>query len=162
MVDSKKGRKNSNLRVNSLNIISSLSYISIPIQAFHKYPLAVLETITVYLKEECNLNYSEIGILLNRDQRNIWTVYKRAQKKLESKANSAPKTDAKTLSSYSYISIPTEIFRKYPLAVLESIVTYLKDERHLNYHEIAVLLNRDQRNIWTVYKRAERKLHGKK
>lgn len=62
------------------------------------------------------------------------------------------------ISSLSHISIPTHIFRSSDsLAVLESIVLYLKDERGLSYHEIGVLLNRDERNIWTVYSRAKKK-----
>lgn len=62
------------------------------------------------------------------------------------------------ISSHSYLTIPTDIFRRYPLAVLESIVIYLKDERNLNFHEIGVLLGRDERNMWTVYHRAKKKL----
>ena len=85
MVGSKKRVEDSNLRQKSLNVISSLSYVSIPIEAFHKYNLAVLETVVVYLKQVANLNYNEIAILLNRDQRNIWTVYKRARVKLDKK-----------------------------------------------------------------------------
>ncbi len=62
------------------------------------------------------------------------------------------------ISSHSYLTIPTDIFRRYPLAVLESIVVYLKDERNLNFHEIGVLLGRDERNMWTVYHRAKKKI----
>ena len=143
---------------NSQDIISSLSYISIPTVIFRKYPLAVLESIVVYLKDERNLNFSEIAVLLNRDQRNIWTVYSRVKKKLE-KNSLKPESENKILSSSHYLSIPTEIFRKYPLAVLESIVFYLKEEKNLSFSEIGILLDRDQRNIWTVYSRAQKKLN---
>ena len=34
---------------------------------------------------------------------------------------------------------------------------YLKDKLNLTYHEIAVLLNRDDRTIWTCYNIAKKK-----
>jgi hypothetical protein len=55
------------------------------------------------------------------------------------------------------IQIPTLILRDRGISVLEAIVEYLKDEKKLSYHEIAVLLNRDDRTIWTCYKRAKSK-----
>ncbi|MFH1849613.1 MAG: hypothetical protein ABH879_05490 [archaeon] len=43
------------------------------------------------------------------------------------------------------------------VSVLEAISEYLKDSLGLCYHEIAVLLNRDDRTIWTCYSRAKKK-----
>jgi len=43
--------------------------------------LSVLETLTKYLREELNLRLYQIANLLNKNQRTIWTVYNRAQKK---------------------------------------------------------------------------------
>ena len=57
----------------------------------------------------------------------------------------------------SSLSIPTSIFRDRTLSVLEAIVEYLREHHHLNYHQIAKLLNRDDRTIWTVYRRAKQK-----
>lgn len=61
------------------------------------------------------------------------------------------------LSSKSDVSIPSIIFRDRELKVLEVLVEYLKEKREMSYHEIAVLLNRDDRTIWTVYSRAKKK-----
>jgi len=58
------------------------------------------------------------------------------------------------------ISIPSHILTDRSVSVLEAIVKYLKEKKNLTYHEIAVLLNRDDRTIWTVYQRA-RKKHAK-
>ena len=55
------------------------------------------------------------------------------------------------------VEIPSNIFRDRTLSVLEIMVEYLKEEINLSYHEIAVLLNRDDRTIWTVYNRAKKK-----
>ncbi len=45
---------------------------------------------------------------------------------------------------------------------MESIVYYMKKELEMNYHDIAVSLNRDDRTIWTVYNRAIKKKGEKK
>jgi len=55
------------------------------------------------------------------------------------------------------LDIPLRILQDRTLAVLESIVEYLKEEKCLKYSEIAKLLNRDQRTIWTVYSRSKKK-----
>ncbi len=54
--------------------------------------------------------------------------------------------------------IPTTIFRDRSISVLEAISVYLKDVKGMTYHEIAVLINRDDRTIWTCYHRAKKKL----
>ena len=54
-------------------------------------------------------------------------------------------------------SIPIRILRDRSLSVLETIVEFLKEEKELSFHEIGVLLDRDERNIWTVYNRAKKK-----
>ncbi len=61
-----------------------------------------------------------------------------------------------------YVNIPSFIFRDRNLAALESVVIYLKDSQGLTYAQIARLLNRDQRTVWTTYSRAKKKLEGKK
>ena len=55
------------------------------------------------------------------------------------------------------IDIPSDIFKDRSLSVLEIMVEYLKEQKGLSYHEIAVLLNRDDRTIWTVYNRGKKK-----
>ncbi len=59
-----------------------------------------------------------------------------------------------------YQNIPSFIFRDRSLAALEAIVVYLKDTQNMSYADIAQLLNRDQRTIWTTYDRARKKLGG--
>jgi hypothetical protein len=61
------------------------------------------------------------------------------------------------LENPSGIRIPLRVFRDRDVAVLESITEYLKDEIGMTYHEIAVLLNRDDRTIWTCYNRVKKK-----
>ncbi len=54
----------------------------IPISIFKDTRLTPFESIVKYLKETENLTYAEIGRQLARDERNIWTVYQRAKKKV--------------------------------------------------------------------------------
>ncbi len=57
----------------------------------------------------------------------------------------------------SKILIDTKIFRKTKLTVFEALVRHLKDDLDMNFHEIGDLLDRDERNIWTVYNRGKKK-----
>src|SRR3989344_6552705 len=53
----------------------------IPASALTNRKLGVLESIVKFLKESYELNYSEIGRLLGRDPRTIWTAYRRGKEK---------------------------------------------------------------------------------
>ena len=55
------------------------------------------------------------------------------------------------------INIPISIFDDRRVGVLESLVSYLRDNLTLKNSEIAKLLNRDDRTIWTVYNRVKKK-----
>ena len=55
--------------------------IKVPLNVFSDRKLGVLEALVRYLKERYSMRYSEIGNLLSRDQRTVWTVYNRARKK---------------------------------------------------------------------------------
>ncbi|MFC1741506.1 sigma factor-like helix-turn-helix DNA-binding protein [Nanoarchaeota archaeon] len=49
------------------------------------------------------------------------------------------------------------IFIDRSLSPLESISEYLREVQGLSFHEIAVLMGRDDRTIWTCYSRAKKK-----
>ena len=121
--------------------------ILIPISIFDNEELSCLETIVKYLKEEFNLRFHEIALLLNRDDRTIWATYNFACKKRK----------LKFFVKDSKFFIPVSVFTNRKFSVLEAIVSYLKSNFNLRYSEIAVLLNRDERNIWTVYNRYKKK-----
>jgi hypothetical protein len=119
----------------------------LPNTVFFDDKLAILESVVEYLKEEKGLNYRQIGKLLNRDERNIWTVYSRVRKKRAvSKKASIPKPS---------LSVPISILEDRSLSGFEAIVEYLKEKMELNFHDIGEALHRDERNIWTVYNRAK-------
>ena len=93
--------------------------------------------------ENLGMTYHKIAELLNRDQRTIWTAHKKASKKLSSIIK-VKETE---------IFIPITILENRKLTILESVIVYLKQEG-LKYSEIAELLDRDQRNIRTIYLKA--------
>jgi len=53
----------------------------IPLRIISEKKFSILESIVVYLKEKFGLNYRQIGKLMHRDERTIWTVYNRGIKK---------------------------------------------------------------------------------
>lgn len=57
----------------------------------------------------------------------------------------------------SKISFPSSALQNRDVSILEAVVVYLKDKKTFSYHEIALLLNRDDRTIWTCYNRAVKK-----
>ena len=120
---------------------------SIPISIFDNKELSALESIVKYLKENLNYNYAKIAFLLNRDQRTIWTTYQ----------NSIKKRRLRLIVKDTKYLIPISIFSDRNFSVLELISEYLHDNYNLKYHEIALLLKRDDRTIWTVYQRARKK-----
>ena len=139
-------------KLNTSEILSlaeekTISEALIPISIFDNKELSCLEAIIKYLKEEFKSRYHEIALALNRDDRTVWSAYHNAlQKRKEKLPVKEPK-----------FFIPVSILTDRKLSVLESIVSYLKDNFNLRYSEIAFLLNRDERNIWTVYSRYKKK-----
>ncbi len=117
----------------------------IPVSIFNR-KLGSLESIVKYIKE-IGLCYSEIAVLLNRDQRTIWNVYKKANEKhpigfeLEK----------------SVISIPSSVLKNRKLSVLEALSVFLREKENLSLNEISMVLNRSNKTIWTAYNRAKQK-----
>jgi len=119
--------------------------IFIPLSIFNK-KLGSLEVISKYLFENRNLSLKNISRLLNRSNRNIWNAHNKSKKKFP-----------KELVIKESILIPASILRNLDFTLLENIVSYLKENLGLSYHEIATALQRDDRTIWTVYQRAKKK-----
>ncbi|MFC1741786.1 hypothetical protein ACFL3V_04595 [Nanoarchaeota archaeon] len=131
--------------------LKEVSIETVPSSIFRDRSLAPLESISEFLKENKGLTYHEIAVLVGRDDRTIWTCCHRAKKKRE---NHPARED----TDENCIEIPLSIFKDRTLAPLEKITSFVKELKHLSYHEIAALLNRDDRTIWTCYNRAQKKL----
>ena len=107
-----------------------------------------LEAIVVY--SNLGFSFKEISLMINRDPRTVWTVYQRTTKK---KKGEYSENNSK-LENISYI--PLRIFKNRSVTALEAIILYLKDSG-FSFKEISLLINRDQRTVWTVHQWAVRK-----
>lgn len=134
------------------NEVASVFYLNLRYEDEIYLPVAIfqnkitpLQVIVKYFKENLKLTNKKIALLLNRDPRAIWAAYKSVEKK-------------KKLSfQESALQIPVGIFADRRFSILESLVKFLKDTE-MKYSEIALLLDKDQRTIWTVYSRVRKKL----
>lgn len=121
--------------------------ITMPATIFNE-SVSPLEAIVKYLKEVQSMKLVEIAKLTGRDQRAIGVTYKAATKKMPEQFK---------LEKTRYI-IPIEILQDKKLSVAEHLVKHIKETYNLNYHEIALLMKRDDRTIWTLYNRASKKI----
>jgi len=125
-----------------IDIIISEKQEKIPITIFLN-ELAPLESVVKYLKENRGMTIKKISEKLNRSDKTIWTTYNNAKNK---------KLD---IRDTEYL-IPISFFAK-KTSILETVVYYLKKNHDLTLHQIALLLQRDDRTIWTIYHRAMKK-----
>lgn len=124
----------------------------LPINIFQTDKLSALEAIVKFMKENKSLTFHQIAVVLKRDDRTIWTTYSKSRSKMIAPFHLPP----------SKYVVPAAIFAERRLSVLETLAFYLKETLKLTLHDIAVLLNRDDRTIWTVINRATKKLEVKK
>jgi hypothetical protein len=99
-----------------------------------------LRALVAYLHHHEGLRLPEIAKTIKRDYHAVWTA------RLPASPEVAP----------TVYSLPLTIFddRK---SVLESVVAHLKEKEGLSLAEIARLLQKDPRTVWTTYHRAKEK-----
>ena len=68
------------------------------------------------MRENLELSYHDIGEILNRDERTIWTACKKANEKYEGEIKS------RDLGKSKEVYLPMEIFEDRDFTVLESII----------------------------------------
>ena len=119
--------------------------------------LGCLEAVVKYLKENLSLEFKDIAAKLQKSEANVRISYTNAKKKFSKKFQTIRVTDKPKQVSEKILFVPLNIFVS-KLSMLEALVKFLKDDQGLKFSEIAKLLNRDQRTIWTVYNRSRGKL----
>lgn len=119
----------------------------VPVSLFAKTPLSSLELITRFLRDIKKLKFTEMEKILGRDQRVLSTTYRNAKKKFPSEIQ---------ITATKYY-VPCHLLQNKQFSVLENIVLYLNQAYHLSNAEIAILLNKDPRTIWTVLDRIKKK-----
>ena len=145
------------LYVNRANIGPRESEVLIPTHVFWERERSFLEGIVWWLREEKGLRYSEIGCMLSRDQRNIWTVYDRAKKK----SDSAQKTKTKKDISVPIVSLPIQVLCERQFSIMESAVLFLRESAGMSNQQVSIILNRSRKTVSTVYVRAMKKKEHK-
>lgn len=58
-----------------------LNKLYLDFSIFRNNEFTIFEALIRYLKEQEGFSYHKIGLILGRDERNIWTVYNRARTK---------------------------------------------------------------------------------
>lgn len=132
--------------------LPSVSYLTIryenelylPVSIF-RGNMAPLQAVVKYLKENKSLQNRRIAHLLGRDVRTIWSTY------------AAVKCRKPLVLIGSDLTIPLSAFKNSRLSILESLVSFLK-ESNLTYADIARIIGRDQRTVWTVHARFKNKI----
>ena len=122
---------------------------NIPLSVFSTEKLSTLEIIVKYFKENLNKKYHEIALIVNRNDRTIWSTY----------SNSLKKFKGPLFVKESDI-VPVSIFSSRKKSVLESLVVYLKDDLRHSYTKISHLLKKDYQTIYTSYRRGISKNEG--
>ncbi len=127
------------------NKVAENKEIVVPLDIF-KQEGGAAESLCKYLKDNKGMKFSEIARLLKRDRRTISLNYKNTQTKI------LPENFGE-----NEFYVPVRIFSDRRLSILESLVSYLRNKGYKNV-EIAKMLERDQRNVWTLHSRAAKKL----
>ncbi len=129
-----------------LSMKSSASKDYIPLSIFDNEKLSIFEALAKYMRENLKMRFVKIASLIGRSDKTVWVTYSKAKKKMPS-----PFTKLS-----SEISIPITSLSNSNLTIFEGVVLFLK-EKDITNHEVAVMLHRDDRTIWSVYDRAKKK-----
>lgn len=121
--------------------------VRLPVYIFHNDKLSCLESIVKYMHETLDFGFTKIARILNRSSKTIWATYSKSNSKM-------PEGFKPEVSKYF---IPVSVLNERVVSVLESIVEFLREKHELSYKQISLLINRDNRTIWTVYQKAKRK-----
>jgi len=122
-----------------IQIILEKEGYTVPVSVLNS-GLHPLQAVVKYLCEKENLDVKTISILLNRNIQTIWTSYRLVKKK-------------KLLFKESEIRIPLSVLSKTNYSILESTTHYLNNIHNMRLTEIAEILGKSIKTIWTCNNR---------
>lgn len=117
---------------------------SVPVEIFAK-KLSPSEAVCKFLKENRKKSFHEIGQILNRDDRSVWTSYHRAVRKQKSSL----------VITHPSPLIPLSVLANRDFSFLESVILHLSHT--MKPMAIARLLHRSAPIIYTVLSRVRAK-----
>lgn len=138
--------KSSALKGKKLRVVIEPKKEGIPVAIFSR-GLGMLEAIVKHLHEDKGQGFGEIATILKRSPNNIQVSY----------LNSKAKHPGHLSRTKSEFYIPLTIFSSRHTC-FESVCLYLRDDFGLSFSQIGKLLERDERTVWTIYKRAKKKV----
>ncbi|MBI1969079.1 hypothetical protein HYS48_00155 [Candidatus Woesearchaeota archaeon] len=129
--------------------LQAIEHPVIPLSIFTKdtKDLGATEIVVKYLREHLEFSFSQIAEHLRKSERNVRTSYTHAKQK-----------QVGTIQvEESDFFLPLANLQDSKFTVIEHLVVHLREHYQLRFSEIARLLERNERTIWTVYARARRK-----
>lgn len=118
------------------------SDVFVPTSIFATKKLGALEATIRYLKDHEGMNYQKIGTLLDRKPVIVGHSYRASVKKHPEPLEVVQ----------SPIVIPVTILKDRSKGVQQLIVKYLHDIYKLRFKDIARILARDHKTVWTAYR----------
>ncbi len=109
--------------------------------------LSPLEAVTKYLHEAIDMDFKAISFQISRSPQALKRAYNNALDKQPTPFKPEQHRHMVPISAL-----------KANLSILEAVVAYLIDKHSLRYADVAQLLKRDARTVWTVYQRSQEKL----
>ncbi|MBW2971040.1 hypothetical protein KY320_02670 [Candidatus Woesearchaeota archaeon] len=109
--------------------------------------LGVNEAIVKFLKENKAMSNKEIAELMKKSENNIAVTYYKAR---------AKQKEIFTDLDYTH-AVPIKALRQKEFTSIEAVVVHYKKELGLRFSQIAKIMNRDDRTIWTIYNRCQKK-----
>lgn len=119
--------------------------LHIPFSIFSS-DLSCLETICKYLREELNISFNEMSVLLNRKPITLRTTY-----------NNAKTKHPERFTNFNFChNMPISILRNRKYTTFEIAISYLK-ENGVSLKDISKIMCRSYKTIWTTYSRSKKK-----
>jgi len=122
----------------------------IPLEIFSSN-LGALEALVKYLRENLNFKYKYINEISNKSIGALGKTY----------ASASLKQKEKFVIKDFKNSIDIEILFAEGFTVLANIILFLRDSKAMKFSEIAALLSRNVKSVWTVYHNAKEKKNKK-
>ena len=98
-----------------------------------------------------------IGFSYKPEERFLVEIFSQIKERLKQKYSYTDEEIFRILSSEDVLHVPVVIFSG-KLSPAEALTKFLKEKYDLSYHEIAELIDRDERSVWANYKRAVKKM----
>jgi hypothetical protein len=128
----------------------SREYITSSVSNELLFPLSIFRTdlspfrlLVKYLVEKKTLTLRETATLLGKSYTNIWIVYRNTK-------------NVSFEQSSCNITIPLSKLLNKKLTFMEGLILYLKQD--YSFSQIASMLQRNPRTIWTIYTKAKKKM----